>query len=115
LQAEPVAITVIRVPIVRWVEDHQPPIVECRLTDASGRVWSFINKIALFSDNAYLNENSEYPQPGILACEIVEEKVDSRGRKISVINTGKPWGIRAVDGSTRFEVLQEQIEIICSL
>jgi hypothetical protein len=31
-------------------------------------------------------------------------------REFATVNTEQPWGIHAVDGSTRFEVFAEQLE-----
>ena len=104
--------TIIRVPIVRWVDTANPGWVECVLTDASGRQWSIIDKFPIFSNDMDMNKDSQYPQPGLLACEIVGEKVDGKGRKIAVVNTDKPWGVESIDGTTIFEVLHEQIEVV---
>lgn len=104
--------TIIRVPIVRWVDDHNPGWVECALTDVAGLTWSLVDKLPIFSEDVNLDANSNYPQPGELACEIVGEEADSRGRKIIIIDTRSPWGVEAVDGTTRFHVLPEQVEIV---
>lgn len=104
--------TVIHVPIIRWVDSAIPGWVECLLIDASGRTWSIVDKLPVFTHDATLDENSLYPQPGILACEIVNEKIDVRGRRILTVNTEKPWGIESTDGTTHFDVLQEQVEVV---
>ena len=104
--------TIIRIPIVRWVDNQFPGWVECLLTDASGRQWSIIDKLPIFSEDMDIGEDSKYPQPGILPCEVADEKIVPQGRKVVVINTEKPWGVESIDGNTIFEVLPEQIEII---
>lgn len=53
-------------------------------------------------------ENSNYPQDGIIGCEIIERKnIDNRD--IIKVNTELPWHIESKDGETVFEVLAEQI------
>jgi hypothetical protein len=104
--------TIIRIPIVRWVRDDNPGWVECLLTDASGRTWRLVDKLAIFSKAIDLDENSVYPQPGILACEAVAAKVDAQNRNIVVINIEKPWGVESVEGATLFDVFQAQIKTI---
>jgi hypothetical protein len=94
--------------IVRFVMEHQPNIVECVLTDASGRRWHFLDKSAIFTE-VYLDRRSAYPLPGILGCEVVREWTDERGRSIATIDTDRPWAISATTGETRFDVLADQI------
>jgi hypothetical protein len=103
----------VAVQIVRFVMKHQPNIVECLLTDAFGRKWYFLDKSAVFTE-AYLDQGSAYPLPGLLACEVVREWTDERGRLIATINTERPWAISATMGETRFDVLVEQITKIAA-
>ena len=56
-----------------------------------------------------LDERSAYPQPGVIACEIVRERKDERGRVLCTIETERPWGVAATSGETQFEVWAEQI------
>ena len=94
--------------IVRFVMKHQPNIVECVLTDASGRQWHFLDKSAIFTE-AYLDQHSAYPLPGILGCEVVREWTDKQGRLVATIDTDRPWAISATTGETRFDVLADHI------
>ena len=98
----------VRVEIVRWVDDHQPAIVECRLTDRHGRARAFIEKLPVVS-RADLDGRSQYPQPGVIACEILESGRDSSGCEFTVIDTERPWGISSVDDIFRFEVFTDDI------
>lgn len=108
------SLTVVRVPIVRWVDDHNPSIAECHLIDAFGKTWSIIDKLPIFSEAIDLDADSIYPQPGIIACEIVEKYFDEQERSILVIDTARPWGVEAVDGTTQFHVLEKDVEVINS-
>jgi hypothetical protein len=94
--------------IVRFVMEHQPNIVECVLTDASGRRWHFFDKSALFTET-YLDQKSAYPLPGVLGCEIVRKWTDEKGRSVVTIDTERPWAISAATGETRFDVFADQI------
>jgi hypothetical protein len=102
--------TLIRLPIVRWVNDHNPGIVECHLTDASGHIWSIIDKLPIFTETNDLDANSSYPQPGVLACEVVETKIDQAKRTVLIVDTSRPWGVESVEGKSCFEVFEEQIK-----
>ena len=43
--------------IVGWIaDDPQPGIVEARITDADGRQWSFLDKVAIFDFRGALPE-----------------------------------------------------------
>jgi hypothetical protein len=98
----------IRVQITRFVEAYQPGLVECQLIDAWGKTWTFIEKIPVVtSENIW--ENTCYPQPGVIACRIVNEQIDAAGRRILTVDTEDPWGIESVTGEKRFDVLLEQV------
>jgi hypothetical protein len=96
------------VQIVRFVMKHQPNIVECVLTDTAGRRWHFLDKSAVFTSTP-LNATSSYPQPGVIACEIVREWTDEGGRGRCIISTERPWDVEATSGETQFEVFSDQI------
>lgn len=94
--------------IVKFVQHHQPNIVECALTDANDRVWSIVDKVAIFTGE-YLDEASSYPQPGTIPCEIVREWVDADGLRRCVIDISRGRYTEAKDGETQFEVFADQI------
>jgi hypothetical protein len=96
------------VEIVRPIDTAQPVWVECELQDAFGRKWVFRDKVPIFT-SVPLDADSSYPQPGVIACEIVREWIDERGRKRCAINTEHPWGIAAESGKAQFEVFCDQL------
>jgi len=99
----------IRVSITRYVsDDPQPGIVECEFCDAHGRRWNFMEKTAIVSSE-YLDAHTSYPQPGVIACEIVSRSRDATGREIVLVDTERPWCVESVDGSMRFEVLPSSL------
>jgi hypothetical protein len=100
----------IRAQIIRWVSDDFPGFVDCRFADASGREWSFIEKLPVVTD-ADLRSNSEFPQPALIACEIVAGGQDDAGRKIAEITTITPFAIEATDGTTCFQLYAEQLQV----
>ena len=98
----------IAIQIERFVDDHQPGFVECRLVDALGRSHLFIEKIPVVT-TADIWSDSSYPQVGAIACEIESESIDVQGRALSHVNTGRPWSIESAEGVTRFVVLSFQV------
>src|SRR5438034_5982833 len=99
----------VRVTITRYVSDEpQPGLIECQLVDAHGRRWSFVDKTAIFSTD-YLDAKSPYPQPGVIAGEVVGRCRDAAGREVVQIDTERPSGIESVEGATRFEVFAESL------
>jgi len=98
----------ISVQIVRFTDASQPGWVECVLRDASGREWLLADKVPIFT-SAPLDAASSYPQPGVVACEIVREWTDERGRRRCIISTERPWGVETTSGETQFEVFSDQI------
>jgi hypothetical protein len=93
--------------IRRYVNDDQPGWVECALTDIRGKDWTFVEKVPVVTAEP-LDAHSTYPQPVVIACEVVERR-DEAGRESLVIDTAHPWGIAATTGETRFEVRPEQV------
>ncbi len=66
----------VRVEIVRYTDDHQPGFVECRLTDVTGRVWSFEEKVPVVTDD-YLDAGSRYPCVGSVGCAVLGRDGDT--------------------------------------
>ena len=67
----------------RYVDDSQPGFVECWLTDANGREWSFVEKVPVVSTED-LDVGSNYPRPGIIACEVIERRFGPMAEKSSL-------------------------------
>jgi hypothetical protein len=68
----------------------------------------FVEKTAIVTAND-LDGNSDYPQPGTIACEIIEIWQDGNGRKLATVNTTNPWGVTDETGESQFQVLLSQI------
>jgi hypothetical protein len=91
--------------IVDW--SSYPGCVECRLTDASGREWLFIEKIPIVTAD-HVVPDSCFPLPGVIACEVVATKRDDLGREVLTVDTG-PWQIESTNGVTHFDVLRAEL------
>jgi hypothetical protein len=90
--------------ISRYISDEpQPGIVECEMVDVYGRVWRFVEKTAVVS-NEHLDANSSYPKHAEIPVEVLERFRDPRLGDVARINTNRPWGIESVEGETRFDV-----------
>jgi len=98
----------LHVQIVRFVMDHQPPIVACEFVDADGHCHTFIDKVGIFSEET-LDADSRYPQAGVIRCVLMTEWWDSRGRGLIKINTAEPDQLESTAGLTDFVVLRGQI------
>jgi hypothetical protein len=96
-----------RVEIVRYADDSFPGWVECCLTDAHGRRWSFVEKVPIVT-TAHMDAATPYPQPGVIASQVVGRRQDG-GREVVAIDTERPWHIEATTGETQFEVGPEQV------
>jgi hypothetical protein len=94
----------VKVTIVRYIsDDPQPGIIELQLEDAHGRRWSFVEKTAIVSKK-FLDDETSYPQQGVIACEVVQRSLDTSGREVIRIDTQKPWYVESVEGVTQFDV-----------
>src|SRR5580692_6372751 len=94
---------VVNVQIVSFTSPAQPGWVECVLRDAADREWTLADKLPVFTE-AELDERSVYPQPGVVACEIVRQWTDECGKIRCIIDTERPWGVSTKNGKTQFEV-----------
>jgi hypothetical protein len=83
--------------------------VECWLEDVHGRRWKFNEKAPVVSAKD-LWTDTEYPQPGLIACTVLRRAANASRRYVATIDTGSPWGIESVEGCTVFEVFAEQLE-----
>jgi hypothetical protein len=102
----------IKVTITRYLSDEpQPGIVECQLVDAHGRLWSFVEKSAIVSAGL-LHALTAYPQPGMIAGEVIERSRNPEGRDVIRINTEQPYGVMSVDGTAQFDVFAEFVQEI---
>lgn len=97
-----------KVTITRLISTDQPGFVECMFKDAWGQEYKIEEKIPVVTKE-YLDENSEYPKAGVVACEIVRVWEDINKRKLITVNTVRPWAVETVDGLTQFDVLQREV------
>ena len=98
----------IKIKIVKFISDDQPGFVECSFFDTSNKEHIVQDKVPIVTE-MYLDANSNYPQDGIIACEIIKEWKDITGQTIFKVNTSKPWGVDTIDGLTEFDVLENQL------
>jgi hypothetical protein len=103
----------IKVKITRFVSNDQPGVVECKFTDAWEMEFRIEEKIPVITTEL-LDENSDYPRNGVVACEKIEEWEDKDGRKLVTIDIEKPWAIETIDGLTRFDILHKDLVEIWS-
>ena len=97
----------VSVAIHRYVDDTYPGWVECRLIDAHGHEWLFVEKVPVVSAEE-LDAASEYPQSGVVACEVMRPD-GAVADEIIEIDTERPWAIAATTGESRFEVRRDQL------
>ncbi len=98
----------IKIQITSFISSDQPGFVECKFYDALNKEHIIHDKVPIVTLED-LDANSEYPQDGIIACEIVKEWKDSNGRMVFTVNTSKPWGVDTIDGLTEFDMFEEQL------
>ena len=100
--------SLIKVSIVRFVDEHQPGVVECEFPDANGIVRTVIDKTPMFT-NEFLWWDSTYPVQGVLSCSVLKTWQDPSGRNLALISIAKPYYMEATDGQTEFTVVKSQL------
>lgn len=98
----------LRVQIVRFVDEYQPGIVETQFRDSQGKVHTVIDKLPIFTD-AKIWSDSEYPQPGVVRCRVLERIPGSGGDDLARITIADPDQVEAADGSSEFIVRQTDL------
>jgi hypothetical protein len=98
----------LKVTISRYVDNAFPGFVECTMVDAKGEEHVFVDKVPVLT-TANLNETSDYPRLGSIACIVIGRKKLNDGRELVQIDTSKPWGVESNVGRTKFEIFSEQL------
>ena len=62
----------IKISVISFIDNHQPGYVECIFCDAYGKEHVVQDKVPVVTKKD-LDPNSEYPQEGAIAWEIVKE------------------------------------------
>lgn len=98
----------LRVSITRFISPDQPGFVECKFKDAWNTEFTIVEKVPVITLDD-LDEKSQYPQPGAVACELVHTWVDNEGRNLCKVTLEKPYAIETVEGLTQFDVVEDDV------
>jgi hypothetical protein len=98
----------VEVEITRYVNASFPGWVEFVLDDARGVRWTFVDKVPVVSTED-LTEASDYPRSAKIECEVVSDP-DVAEPGLVKIDTSRPWGIEAKDGTSKFVVRHSQMD-----
>jgi hypothetical protein len=101
------------VQIVRCVDDeHFPGWIECEFRDVESRRHAVVDKVPIFSMDPTLDPcdgNTKFPQPGGMACEVLDTWRDPRGRDLVRITIDRPWHLESTEKLSEFVVLATQL------
>jgi hypothetical protein len=103
-----VVLKAIKIQIKSFISADQPGFVEGKFTDARGKEHTVQDKVPVLTDKD-LDANSEYPQEGVIACEIIHTWKDKDERTIFTVSTEKPWAVDTIEGLTEFDMWEEQL------
>jgi hypothetical protein len=98
----------IKIKITSFISNDQPGFVECKLVGVWNNEHIIQDKVPIVTEK-HLDEKSEYPQDGVIACEIIRKWTDQNGRDILTISTAKPWGVDSIMGLTEFDILDRPL------
>jgi hypothetical protein len=99
---------ILKVQIVRYVDDHFPGWVECEFFDAENYHHTIMEKVPVVSEE-WFGPDSGYPQEGGLRCEILGRWRDVDGRDLVRITIEEPDHVETTEGVTEFVVLSSQV------
>jgi len=95
----------LHVEIVRFVEENQPNIVEAKFFDSEGRCHTFVDKSAIFTTDWSLDAATEYPQPGVIRCQVLARWQVPAGPDVARVTTE----IESTEGFSEFVVPANQL------
>jgi len=98
----------IKIKITSFISDDQPGFVECKFVDAWSKEHTIQDKVPIVTEK-YLDEKSEYPQDGVVACEVIKRWTDQIGRIIFTVSTENPCSVNTLEGLSEFDLLEEQL------
>ena len=101
--------TYIKIMITRFVDFHQPDIIEFSFTDYKNQIHKFIDKIPIIT-NQELDENSEYPIEECILIDILN-KEDENEEVLYSFRFKESYGLESTNGESIFKIGKEQIII----
>jgi len=72
--------------IIRFVDDHNPGLVEYEFYDADGHRHILTDKVPIFTDKM-LDADSNYPIPGQIPCQVLKRFQDEADRHLACVRT----------------------------
>jgi hypothetical protein len=100
----------LHVQIVRFIMDHQPPIVAGEFVDAASRTHTVIDRVWMFSEKT-LDAHSQFPQSGLIRCAVLAEWRDTRDQQLVSFYIASPDQIESTEGLTEFVVARDQVSV----
>lgn len=98
----------LKLQVVRCVDESFPGWAECQLLDAGGRRHVIVEKVpVLFVD--WLGPGTPLPQDAEARCEILESWRDAQGRELTRVTTARPDWIETTEGLVEFVVEKSQV------
>lgn len=84
----------IKLEITKYIDNHYTGFIEDRFFDANNIEHIIHEKIPVVT-SLDLDENSNYPQEGMIACEVLNEYIG--------------FDVETIDGCTKFKVFEDQL------
>ena len=91
---------------MRFVDAHQPGVVECQFRAADGQMHSIIDKLTIFTMRR--SSDSKYRQPGALRCQVLGQVSADGAVRITLVELDH---VQATDGGTQFVVTEAELTV----
>lgn len=101
--------TYLKIQITRFVEHHQPDIIEFSFLDYEQYSHKIIDKIPNITDKN-INEDSSYPIEEFILIDILNVEKEN-GKEIYSFQFKESYGLESVEGKTNFKIRKDQITI----
>jgi hypothetical protein len=98
----------LQVTITRFVDKHPPGIIECEFEDSQGKTHTVVEKFPIVTSED-LWEDSLYPRPGLLRCQVVDKIAGRVEPELVRITTEEPDHVETTEGLSTFIVLADQL------
>lgn len=98
----------LKIQIVRYLDNRFPGWVECEFLDAEQHRHTLVERIRVVFTQ-WFGPGSGYPQVGGVACEILSQWQDNGGRDLVRITTDIPCNVESTEGVSDFVVMSSQV------
>jgi len=100
--------TNLKINILNYEDNSNPGWVKCSFKDIFSKEWNLVEKVPVVTEE-YLDENSDYPAPGLLECEIVSKRPNIDNESVFTIDISNTYVLNVDYSKVLVDVFEHQL------